>query len=805
MLIMHYARWAWRSVSSRPLLMSLNILGLAVPLTASLFMLNYLHWHWSFDRFHQEHDQIYRVQTDHYDQHGLTTNSALSYTGLPVWAASQFPQIDNFTRLCKWIANDVVLRHNEETYRGEDFYFTDSSFFDVFTYSLLQGNPAKVFTKPNSIVVTEALAHKFFGSENALGKTILFENKIPLIVVGILQNPPANSHLSFDALASLSTLTQMGFDRKSVYGDEQFEDSYSYSYLKLFPSNEADRLATDMSLEFAEFRNTANKRSVFHLQEIGDIHLNSHLAHDIGAINQGKNLWILAAICLLTIFLGCANAINILKRDVLKKQDNLWVRKVVGATRWQIFYQLTWKITILFGLSLAIALVLKEVGNIGLLKYLNIHLPQIYWTEYFSVPSTRYLIIGSVLLPFLTLWVPAWFFAHISHPMIRGSRQYSSNLFQGNVVGLQFFSISLLVCCTVVIQGQVQFMMNKNPGHRTKGMLAVRAPLGTDYDYLKDNFGAFIEQVEGIAAVNGSAISHSVPGDMLELVDEITYRDQAFNYTFYRNYGTQSFFELYDIPMLARMPIAADQTQKRYVIINQLAAELLGFKEPNDALGKQISYWERPREILAVCANHHQRSMQHRQIPIVFDLTSDPITADGYITVAHTLSQNEEVNRQIESLFHKFFPYSIYESVQLEEKKYQAYKAEQTFYRLSLLFCLISALVGCFGLVAMILFELQRRSKELSIRRILGASYVQMLWLLGKKFGKMVSIVVMLVIPLTFYFMQRWLDNFSYQSEIDLVQLLAALMTCCTLVLILVLSYSWMAIRLDPIRHLREE
>ena len=786
--------------------MGLNILGLAIPLTASLFMLNYLHWHWSFDRFHQDYDRIYRVQSNHLDGHGLATNSALSYTGIPVWAASQFPQIDDFTRLCKWIANDVVLRHNEEIYRGEDFYFTDSSFFDVFTYPLLQGNAAKVFTKPNSIVITAALAYKFFGAENALGKTILFENKIPLIVVGILKNPPANSHLSFDALASLSTLTQMGFDRStSVYGDEQYEQSYSYSYLKLLPSIKADQLAADMSREFTQFRNTTNNRTVFHLQEIKDIHLNSNLDHDIGAINQGKNLWILAAICLLTIFLGCANAVNILKRDVLKKQDNLWVRKVVGATRWQIFYQLTWKITILFGLSLAIALVLKEVGSIGLQKYLNLHLPEIYWTEYFTIPYTRYLIIGSVLLPFFTLWVPAWFFANIRQPLIGGNHQYTSNLFQGNVVGLQFFSISLLVCCTVVIQGQIQFMMTKNPGHRTKGILAIRAPLGTDYDYLKDNFGAFIEQVQALATVSSSAISHSVPGDMLELVDEITYRDQVYNNSLYRNYGTQSFFELYDIPMLASMPLATDHTQKRYVVINQLAAELLGFKEPNDALGKQISYWEQPKEILAVCANHHQRSMQHKQIPIVFDLTTDPITADGYISVTHTLSQTEVVNRQIENLFHKFFPYSIYESVQLEEKKYQAYRAEQTFYRLSLLFCLISALVGCFGLVAMILFELQRRSKELSIRRILGASYGQMLWLLGRQFGKMVSIVVVLVIPLTFYFMQRWLDNFGNRSEIDVVELLLALLACCMLILLLVLSYSWMAIRLDPIKHLREE
>jgi putative ABC transport system permease protein len=329
---------AWRQMQKKPALSLFKILGLGIGIGVSLLLIKYISWHWNFDRSLPNGDQIVRVKHKHYSEGDLTSQSAMTYSGISVIAKDRFPKVIDYTRLGRWIANDVVFRYKENMYRGKDCFFADPSIFDFFSLELIIGDSETALVKPNSLVITESIAKNLFGQEDPIGKEVLFENFKTFIITGVVKDPPRQSHLQFDILGSLSTMNDWGFE---VYKDNQLNAAYVYAYLQLDKTADSNELTTSLNKEISKLKSSPESiTESFELQPLQEIHLYSDLDNEIAETGQGKNFWILGSVALLILILGWVNHFNLFTAGALDQYKSLSIRKIIGADRKHLFYQL---------------------------------------------------------------------------------------------------------------------------------------------------------------------------------------------------------------------------------------------------------------------------------------------------------------------------------------------------------------------------------------------------------------------------------------------------------------------------------
>ena len=349
---------AWRQIRKKPRLAIIKIFGLGLGIAASLLLIKYITWQWNFDRFHKKGDNIVRIQNDHYRDGVLSSRSAMTYSGVPVVAKETFPEVLNYVRLGRWIANDVVFRFEENMFRGKECFFADPSFFDIFSFELIQGDPKTALLEPNSLVLTATTAKTLFGDKNPIGKEVLFENFKTFYVTGVIKDPPKQSHIQFDILGSLSTMINWGLD---VYGNEQLHFAYVYAYLQLQENTNQKILTASLNHKITRLKSQDEEKDVFTLQPFERIHLYSDLEHEISSTGQGNNIWILSSIAILILILGWVNHFNLFSAEAIDKSGDLSIRKIVGARREHLFTQLLVAAFLFNGFGLLVGVVLADI------------------------------------------------------------------------------------------------------------------------------------------------------------------------------------------------------------------------------------------------------------------------------------------------------------------------------------------------------------------------------------------------------------------------------------------------------------
>lgn len=798
---------ALRKLRQQLVLGILKIGGLGISICAVILMLLYINFQWQYDRFHKHGDRIYRLQTDQYTDGALTTSSALTYAGVGPMLKSTFSGVEDQVRLGKWIGNDIVIQYKGRAAREQHFYFADPSFFKVFSFDLKQGDPATALVQPNSIVLTEKVARNLFGEADPLGQQVTMESRKSLKVTGIMESSPIQSHLEFEMLASYSTLEAFGFDEESVYGGNHFDSFYTYAYILLHPQVDPISLASDLTGIIRDRKIDAPVKDVFRLQPLQNIHLYSNLLYEIKVTGNGKNIWILMGISILILVLAWANYFNISTSTTLDQSKAIGIRKVIGATKFQIISQLWLENLIYTAMGLALGLVMAAILIPIIEYYFNLQLSvySIFENTLFNplTVAIAFIFIGTIsssLLPALAM---------SSFPLVQIFRKsfnisgFSLNIRKGLVL-VQFTAIISLMAGSMIILKQTQYMGNQDPGMDMSNILVVKGPLGTSvYENPTPAHIKFRNELNAIPVVTKIAMSHQVPGNSMEIVHDVTVQGEDGFVSVNRDYGTPSFFEVYGLQFLAGgVPEMAKEEDER-IVINKAAMHLMGFRNPDQILNKQLSFWEKDYIITGVIENHHHLSLHHPVSPTVFDIGVERHMEDGYFSIK--MSQNDYGNSlaQIRKAYESAFPNTVFEYFDLEEHYNQQYKADNDFKVLNIAFTGLALFISCIGLFGLSMIIIKNRFKEIAIRKVLGSSVKGIVSLLSRQFIKLIFLGWIISIPITWYALDTWLQNFTYRISIQWWVFVVALCLAIGITLLTTSINSIKAAMVNPVKSLR--
>jgi putative ABC transport system permease protein len=802
-MLRNYLIVALRNLRKQRFYAALNVLGLSLGIASFLLILLYLVDELRYDRFYQQAEHIFRVGS--FDN-TLGENSRMALTANAVAGGMQreFPEVEAATRLYRaW----ETLHYQNKTFVEYDWQYVDSSFFSVFGYELLEGDPATALRAPHTVVVTKSAAQKYFGDAAAVGKTLLVgRDQTPYQVTGVMDDPPVHTHLDFTMLGSiLSTEDSLGeyWNYYSLYTyvrlHEEADPAAFEEKLKLLADKYVrPSLIKDSGLQLAADRKTEEVFR-FMLQPVTDIYLRSDWIYDNSPSASIDNLYILLAVALFILLLACINFMNLSTARSLSRAKEVGVRKTLGSQRGSLVTQFLTESMLMSGIATVLALLwvglaLQPFGALSGKDFSFSILLQ-PWLIATALGCTVVVggLAGSYPAFYLSSFRPA--------EALRGGRRslLKGQTVRNALVVFQFTMSIALAIATLLMHQQLTYARTKQLGLDKENVLIV-----SNADYLEQRTDSFLQEATSMASVQQASASTSVfPG-----VSELNY--------FRRQGGDQDyalsimgvdehFIATYGITLLEGRNFSLDYpADTARVILNETARRVFDLKEP---IGSAITYFNEgehiPYEVVGVVKDFNYRSLHHPVEPLAFFLlTDEPKT---YVSLRLTPGNAQTAVRAVEKAWKAAAPGAPFEYAFLDEDYDKLFRAEQRLGRVFMVFTALAVVIACLGLLGLSAFSAARRTKEIGVRKALGASSGSVLLLLSKDFTRLVLIAFILAIGPAYYAMHCWLDRFAYRTEIGIRAFLIA-GAGALLVAWLTVSYqSFRAARTNPAKSLRTE
>lgn len=770
---------AFRHILKNKTSSAINITGLAIGMTACLLMLQFVSFELSYDRFHENAGNIYRVVNDRYQDGRLVQHGTMTYSGVSRAMQEDFPgQIAAYSRM-EPFSSMVFIYGDKKT--EETGIAVDNSFLSMFSFPLLAGDRQHALTEPNSIILSEKLARKFLPNSRAdiqsmIGQVIVVENdSLPYKVTGISKNVPANSHLQFDFMLSYVSLYSGGNGAWST-ANYNFKESTFWHYIQLKPG--ADYKALEARFpEFSKRHFQGSKVSgsdeSFFLQPLSKAHLYSDFEYDFIKKGNASTVWGLLIIALFTIVIAWVNYINLATARSMERAREVGVRKVIGALRIQLIRQFVGESILANLFALVIAVVLVYLVQPGFNRLLEINLSM----EYLFLKKE---IIGGLCLLLLTGMLISGFypaFVLSSFRPIAVLKGKFSNTGKGiflrkTLVTGQFAITVCLIIGSLVVYRQLRFMSQQQLGYNMDQVLIVNHPfLGryTDSSLFK-SLHSFKEEIKQLANVKGATASNRVPGmELARMFDVRRVGDNSGTKYTMRNWGVHhDFIQLYQLKLIAGRDFTfgdqeVDLARLNKVILNESAVKQLGFANAEAALGQQIIVYKRPMEVIGVTADFHQKSLRYGIEPTLLIPSYGPTNRFSVKVNPKNLQQTMAA---IEKKYEAFFPGNLFDYYFLDEKFNEQYKEDRLFGNVFGLFSGLAIFIACLGLFGLSLYTITQRAKEIGVRKVLGASVQSIVVLLSKDFIKLVGVASVIAFPVAWWVMHNWLNDFAYRIEL---------------------------------------
>lgn len=810
-MLKNYFKIAWRNLIRNRAFSAINITGLAIGLASCMLISLYVLDELSFDRFHKKGDRIVRVVFKGVMQGGEMKEAHV----MPPTAAAlkaDYPEVLEATRLRRGGAPLVLL--NQKLYTDDQLAFVDSNFLQVFTFPLIEGNVKTALLQPNTIVISKRLAEKYYGKQDAIGKLLTFKDwKTPYTVTGVMEEMPAHSHIQFDMLASMSSLE----DAKSTswmisefYTYLVLPEGYDYKQLDAKLPQTVDKymgpqLKQALGLTMAEFRKKGNSLGLY-LQPLTEIHLHSDYQFDLGSGGNLQYVYIFGAIAIIMLLIACINFMNLSTAGSSKRAREVGVRKVMGSEKIELVAQFLMESILLTGIALVLGTVICFAG----LPLLNNISGKNLSVGLDAIPA----LLPALLLFGLFVGVfagsyPAFFlsaFKPIS--VLKGGSAVVKLNSSGKTIGLrsalvvfQFFvSITLMVGATVVYQ-QLKFIQNKKLGYDKDQVLVVPAWA------LGKNLPVFRDELLRDSRVSNISLSGYVPagpsdnnnymispeGNSSQLLKTIRYE---VDYNYVATLGMQmvqgrNFSKEYGLDSTA-------------IILNETAAKALGWQQ--DALGKIVSRRNNEGKganyhVIGIVKDFHFKSMREKISPLVMTLNQ----GYGWMIIK---TKNKEVSgllAKMQDQWDSFKPDLPFTYSFLDERFNETYKTEQKTGQILGLFAGLTIFVACMGLFGLAIFTAEQRTKEIGVRKVLGASVAGIVALLSKDFLKLVMVAIVIALPFSWWMMSRWLEDFEYKINISWWALALVSLLSVAIALLTVSFQSVKAALMNPVKSLRSE
>ena len=780
----------------------INVTGLSLGLACALLIFLIVKNELGYDRFHDNYDRIYRITNfSHIDQ-----NANISYAVVP-GLRNDFRQLEKVTQL-RYNANALITVRNEK-FDEKDVAFAEPDLLDIFSFAWVAGKKQGVLVEPNTVVLTEKLALKYFGVQpgdaagyqsRVLNQVINIDNRADLRVVGVMKDVPANTHLPLNMLIAASTLR---LDPNEVMKQWWGINGDSYGYLLLPEKYDIAQLEKQVPAFIRKHRNDeAVKNFTIKFQPLHDVHFNLAVVNNITAPIRKGNLYVLAAVALIIIVLACINFVNLATAQAVKRGHEVGVRKVLGANRGQLVVQFLGEASVLTLAALVVAGVLVALFRQPLLQALGIELA----TGFADPAILAFFLAAFVGVSLLSGLYPAWVVANFQ-PVAALKNKLTAlparrlNLRKG-LVAFQFTTSQVLIICTLVVAAQMDFFQNQDLGFGKDAVVSFGVP-----DTSSSKRGVLRAEllkhrgVAGVSFASGNPVSTrswtdlSLPGstDKQKPITEVKLVDEHF-------------FSLFKLKVVAGRGIAPqDQTSPfANAVINETAARTLGFNDPFKALGKNIQLGgDNITQVVGVVKDFHNVS-KHQKIPAcVIVYGEGQQHRQGNLRLAagnwpQTLSQ-------LEKTWSAAYPEALFTYQFVDEQVARQYEREGKVYRVVQLFTAMAIAIGMLGLFGLVSFITVQRTKEVGVRKVMGASVPQIMVLFSKEFVILVGLSFLLACPLSFYLMDGWLAGFPYRVGLAPWMFGAAGLLALLITVITVSLQSFKAALADPVRSLRAD
>ncbi|MBN2172603.1 MAG: ABC transporter permease [Bacteroidales bacterium] len=776
----------------------INVAGLSVAMAITAVSLLYIINEFTFDRFHVKKDRIYRVILKSESASEGRTTSSIATAGIGPSLQAEVPEVEAMVRLSN--PTGCFFSFDGKNFPARNMMYVDSSFFEMFSFKLAEGDPQNILTRPFSAVLTRSMARKIFMDEYiAVGQIIMMDNKDNLQVTGIVDDPPLQSHLQFDALVSFTSLYQ----DPQMYLDWNGGHNYC-TYILLHENSEIQqvekRLPPILEKSINSLLHEYGIEWSLMFQPLREVHMFSNLDADIETQGNLKFILVLFTITIFVMFIACINFINLSTAAALSRMKEVGVRRVVGATRRQIIRQFMTETVILSVISLVLAFIIIEIVQ----AFLPLLINNDTLVEQIRVYNSSFLQIVVVMIFILVFTdvvagsYPALYISKFrAAKILKGHLALSKSkpVFRSVLIVFQFAVSAVLILCTLVIISQINYLLKKDLGFDSTGKLVI--PLSSEkssaaFQSLKTDFLTVPGVVKAGASSEVPGAGFTMNGYIPEGLDEpIMIHALDVDYDWLAAMGLKI--------MAGRSFSEQSGTDSNNYLINQTLAKQLGWTDP---VGKIIKRSGR-HTVIGIVEDFHYSSLHKQVEPLL--ITLQPWRGYNYITVSYSGSDSKELIRQLEAKWKEISPYEDFNYFFLDSYIREAYNEETGFSKILAAcagFALFIAGMGLFGLAA---FITRQRSREMAIRKVFGAGMNRIFILMSTDFLKWVLIACLIAIPVAYLVMGKWLQYFVYHGGLQLWIFVATTVFCLSLALFIVLFQILRIGRLNPIDFIRYE
>lgn len=760
-MVKNYLKITWRNLLKNKGYSAINIGGLAIGMTCFLLIAMFIKNELSYDSYHEKGERIYRVV-----HHSSPDNSEDSWIwgNAPVGPAlkADFPEVIEKVQFSG--RSDILLEYNNRSFQESNCFYMDASAFEVFTWPLISGNPKTALEAPYSIVLTESMAKKYFGNEDPMGKAIEGiggrANDGVYTVTGVIKDVPSNSHFSFDVLMSMSSFYQT---RPGIFDAWGYVDFYTYF---LVDENFDQQAFQEKMPAFLERNRPKEEEQYFYdlsFEPLGEAYLQSEAARQPGITGSLSNIYIFAIIGLFILIIASINFMNLATARSLERAKEVGIRKVIGAHKRGLVYQFLGESMIMVLLASVLGLILVFICLPGMREITG---KPFSTGELYN--SVNLLIYGgtALILGLLSGSYPAFVLSGFRpSSVLKGAFRNSKN---GNRLrkGLVIFQFSIsiaLIASTVIVYFQLGFMLDKNLGFDREQQLVI--DFNWDNEVL-DNMETIKHEFMELPEVISVAGSRTVPGSHFPAAgtDIETQEGQMEHFEPFLYEIDFDFIPHYEIEVVAGRPYSREfiTDSTRAMVINEAAARSFGYTDPVNIIGKRFEQWGREGTIVGVVKDFNYMSLHQKVAPLTLRYSQ----YGKYLSLKVQSENLKQAITNIERKWSELAPHRPFLYSFLDQSFNQQYEADFRFKNLFTIFSFLAILIACLGLLGLATYSAVQRTKEIGVRKVLGAEVSSIVVLLSKDFMKLVFLAIIIATPFAWYVMNNWLSDYAYKVDI---------------------------------------
>jgi putative ABC transport system permease protein len=808
-MLTNYLKIAWRTLQKQRGFTFINIFGLAVGLACCMLIMLYVLDELSYDRYNAKADRIYRVQSD-IKFGGNDMHFAVSPDPVGPTLKKDYPQVEQFVRLHDRGTWSVKRVGEPTNLREDNITFADSTLFDVFTLPLLSGDPKRALAEPNKVVISESAAKRHFGNRNPMGQPMLFDGNRTFTVSGVMQDMPKNSH--FHSNFFLSMLSDN-------YPWGQWLSNNHHTYILLKPGTDPVAFAKNfdtviekyagpqamqiIGTTMEQFRKAGNQMG-FWLIPLTDIHLHSKQQIELAPNGDIQYVYIFSAVALFILIIACINFMNLATARSANRAKEVGVRKVMGSERQQLIGQFMTESILTTVLAMILALVMVAVALPGFNTIaakemsLNQLLSPYYLPLLISLPIVVGLLAGSYPALFLSSFQPI--------TVLKGkiNVSFKSVGLRSGLVVFQFMMSVVLIVGTIIVYRQITYIQTKNVGFNRDQIMTVHGvyPIGKQAETFKQEVlrlpGVVSGSVSGYLPTPSSRNDNAYFAEgQADMNKGVSMQNWGVDYDYVKTLGMQ---------LVKGRDFSRDfGSDSSGIILNEAAVNVLGFKDP---IGKRVWRFDDSQgktrktfTIIGIVKNFHFESLRRNIGALSLVLDSNSGAASFRLSSANV----PVLMKQIEAKWKQIAPGQPFSYQFMDESFDDMYRAEQRVGTIALTFAALAILIACLGLFGLAAFMAEQRTKEIGVRKVLGASVGSIIGLLSKDFLKLVFIAIVIASPLAWYAMSQWLKDFAYKIDIEWWIFALAGLLAISIALLTVSFQSIKAALMNPVKSLRSE